>query len=100
MNLTAQIQAKQQSLKADSISIGKDSFYSESTLTLFEADFTNGRQGVIESIRKNQTVVMAPNYGMSQDDRALAYLTNGMDLEEVLLGFGPRPPNGPTLQPN
>jgi hypothetical protein len=87
MNLTAQIQAKQQSLKADSISIGKDSFFSESTVTLFEADFTNGRQGVMESIRKNQRVVMAPNYGMSQDERAQAYLTNGMDLEEVLLGF-------------
>ena len=41
----------------------------------------------MESIRNNQKVVKAPNYGMSQDERAQAYLTNGMDLEEVLLGF-------------
>ena len=87
MNMTAQIQVKQENLKADSLTIDKDSFFSNSTLTMFEADFTNGRQGVMESIRKNQKVVMAPNYGMSQDERAQAYLTNGMDLEEVLLGF-------------
>jgi len=74
-------------LRADTIHVHKDYFYSEATLRLFENDFQNGKEDVKERIRRNQKVLMAPSYGLTQDERTQAYLTNGMDLNEVILDF-------------
>ena len=69
--------------------INDQGVFSEHVIALFEKDFAKGRDELIQELtgKGSQKIVYAPNYGMSRDERANQYITNGVDIESILYEY-------------
>ncbi len=86
MSINNEIRKIVKHFKDEHILINDVGVFSEHVITLFEKDFTNGRDVLIQELigKGSQKVVYAQNYGMSQGEKVNQYITNGIDIESIL----------------
>lgn len=72
MSLNNEIRQIVKHFKDEHIIINDLGVFSEHVITLFEKDFSKGRDGLIQELagKGSQKIVYAPNYGVSKDERA------------------------------